>query len=136
MRRKAAGSLACPPVFFSSDCVDSIVHLRGGIGFGCGEKVTRSILENPRSGVHSAQISQAGAGDSVWAAQTCQTTKHKRTNRAGQRGRATVRMAHSLRRESNGRSASVYNSGAMVEGHETNSVGFTGLVGSASDHDL
>jgi hypothetical protein len=77
MQRKAACSLAQAPVFFLSGGVRSVVHLRGGIGFGCGEKVTRSILENPRSSVHLTQISQSGAGDSAGAAQICQTGKHR-----------------------------------------------------------
>ena len=45
------------------------VHLRGGIEIGCGQKVTRYVLENSRSSVHLLQISRAGAGDSVLAAQ-------------------------------------------------------------------
>jgi hypothetical protein len=44
-------------------------HMCRETPFRLGEKVTRYVLENSRSSVHLLQISRAGAGDSVLAAQ-------------------------------------------------------------------
>jgi len=106
MRRETASSFAFAPVFFSSGAAHSVVHLRGGIGIGCGEKDTRYILEIPRSGVRLTQISQAGAGDSVWAAQNLSDEETKNAHRAASAGCA-VRMAEQFKEKLYSRSASV-----------------------------
>ena len=77
-----ASARAAPEKFCLPACRS--VHLRGGFRIGCGENVASNSLENPQSGVHSNQISQAGVEVSVMGCRklTTQGVRGRQSRRA------------------------------------------------------